>query len=80
MGQFEFKVNGETFFSKEQIVDVAYILRTAYEGRAIGEDPDKTGYVLRVPDSDKTFVVGDQVDLEKDSVFRAAPDKGAPFA
>ena len=80
MEQFEFKVNGETFCSKEQIVDAADILRMAYKGQAIGEDPDKTGYVLRVPDSDQTFVAGEKVDLEKYSVFRAAPDKGAPFA
>ena len=80
MEQFEFKVNGETFFSKEQIVDAADILRMAYKGQAIGEDPDKTGYELRVPDSDQTFVAGEKVDLKKYSVFRAAPDKGAPFA
>ena len=80
MTQFEFKVNGETLYIKQQIVDVADILRAAYQGKAIGEDPDKTGYQLRVPDSDVTFVVGEKVDLEKYNIFRAAPEKGAPFA
>ena len=80
MTQFEFKVNGETLYLKQQIVDVADILRAAYKGKAIGEDPDKTGYQLRVPDSDVTFVVGEKVDIEKYNIFRAAPEKGAPFA
>ena len=80
MDKFEFKVNGETFFAESQSVDAAVLLRIAFAGKAIGEDPDKTGYVLRVPDSDETFVSGQTVDLDKYNVFRAAPEKGAPFA
>ena len=80
MKNYEFKVNGETFFSDEQAVDAAVLLRIAFNGKAIGEDPDKTGYVLRVPDSDVTFVSGQLVELDKYNVFRAAPEKGAPFA
>jgi hypothetical protein len=76
----EFKVNGETFFSEEKSADAAVLLRIAFAGGAIGEDPDKTGYVLRVPDSDVTFVSGQTVELDKYDVFRAAPEKGAPFA
>ena len=80
MDKFEFKVNGETFFADQQAVDAAVLLQTAFAGKAIGEDPDKTGYVLRVPDSDVTFLSGQVVDLDKYNVFRAAPEKGAPFA
>lgn len=80
MDRYEFKVNGKTFFSERRAVDVAVLLREAFAGKAIGEDPDKTGYVLRVPDSDVTFVSGQVVELDKYSVFRAAPEKGAPFA
>ena len=80
MKKYEFKVNGETFFSEEQAVDAAVLLQAAFAGKAIGEDPDKTGYVLRVPDSDVTFVSGQVVELDKYNVFRAAPEKGAPFA
>ena len=80
MDKFEFKVNGETFFADQQAVDAAVLLQIAFAGKAIGEDPDKTGYVLRVPDSDVTFVSGQVVELDKYSVFRAAPEKGAPFA
>ena len=80
MGKFEFKVNGETFFADQQVVDAAVLLQIAFAGKAIGEDPDKTGYVLRVPDSEITFVSGQVVDLDKHNVFRAAPEKGAPFA
>ena len=80
MEKYEFKVNGETLFSEEQSVDAAVLLQLAYAGKAVGEDPDKTGYVLRVPDSDVTFVSGQVVDLDKYNVFRAAPEKGAPFA
>ena len=80
MDKFEFKVNGETFFADQQAVDTAVLLQIAFAGKAIGENPDKTGYVLRVPDSDVTFVSGQVVDLDKYSVFRAAPEKGAPFA
>ena len=80
MKNYEFKVNGETFFSDEQATDAAVLLRIAFNGKAIGEDPDKTGYVLRVPDSDVTFVSGQLVELDKYNVFRAAPEKGAPFA
>ena len=58
MEKYEFKVNGETLFSEEQAVDTAVLLRTAFAGGAIGEDPDKTGYVLRVPDSDVDVPVG----------------------
>ena len=61
MEKYEFKVNGETFFSDQQSVDAAELLRIAFEGKAIGEDPDKTGYVLRVPDSDVTYVAGETV-------------------
>ncbi|MDE2911547.1 MAG: hypothetical protein OXL68_01295 [Paracoccaceae bacterium] len=80
MDKFEFKVNGETFFADQQAVDAAVLLQIAFAGKAIGEDPDETGYVLRVPDSDITFVSGQVVDLDKHNVFRAAPEKGAPFA
>ncbi len=80
MKKYEFKVNGETFFSEEQAADAAVLLRIAFAGAAIGEDPDKTGYVLRVPDSNVTFVSGQLVELDKYNVFRAAPEKGAPFA
>ncbi len=80
MKHFEFKVNGETFFSENQVVDVTYILQTAYKGKAIGKDPDKHGFRLNVADSTQSFVVGDQVDLEKFSIFRAFPDSGAPFS
>ncbi len=80
MKKCEFKVNGETFFADQQSVDVAVLLRVAFEGKAIGGDPDKTGYVLRVPDSEETFVSGETVDLDKYNVFRATPEKGAPFA
>ena len=80
MDKFEFKVNGETFFADQQDVDAAVLLQIAFAGKAIGEDPDKTGYVLRVPDSDVTFVSGQVVELDKYNVFRAAPEKGAPFA
>ena len=80
MEKYEFKVNGETLFSEERSVDAAVLLQLAYAGKAVGEDPDKTGYVLRVPDSDVTFVSGQVVDLDKYNVFRAAPQKGAPFA
>ena len=80
MDKFEFKVNGETFFADQQAVDAAVLLQIAFAGKAIGEDPDKTGYVLRVPDSDLTFVSGQVVELDKHNVFRAAPEKGAPFA
>ena len=80
MKQYEFKVNGETFSSKRQAVDAAVLLRIAFAGKAIGEDPDKTGYVLRVPQSNVSFVTGQTVELNKYNVFRAAPEKGAPFA
>ncbi len=80
MEKHEFKVNGETFFSDERAVDAAVLLQIAFAGKAIGEDPDKTGYVLRVRDSEVTFVSGEIVDLERYTVFRAAPEKGAPFA
>ena len=80
MDKFEFKVNGETFFADQQAVDAAVLLQIAFAGKAIGENPDKTGYVLRVPDSDVTFVSGQVVELDKYNVFRAAPEKGAPFA
>ena len=80
MDKFEFKVNGETFFADQQAVDAAVLLQIAFAGKAIGEDPDKTGYVLRVPDSDLTFVSVQVVELDKHNVFRAAPEKGAPFA
>ncbi len=80
MDKFEFKVNGETFFAEQQAVDAAVLLQIAFAGKAIGENPDKTGYVLRVPDSDVTFVSGQVVELDKYNVFRAAPEKGAPFA
>lgn len=80
MDRYEYKVNGETFFSKDRSVDAAVLLKAAFEGKAIGDDPDKTGYVLRVPDSDVSFVAGQVVDLDKYNIFRAAPEKGAPFA
>lgn len=80
LDRYEYKVNGKTFFSKERTVDAAELLRAAFAGGAIGQDPDKTGYVMRVPDSDVTFVSGQAVDLDKYNVFRAAPEEGAPFA
>lgn len=80
MDRYEYKVNWETFFSEKRAVDAAVLLRAAFAGKAIGEDPDKTGYVLRVPDSNVTFVSGQVVELDKYGIFRAAPEKGAPFA
>ena len=80
MKKFEYKVNGETFFSENQVVDVANILQTAYKGKAIGKDPDTHGFRLNVANSTQSFVVGDQVDLEKFNIFRAFPDSGAPFS
>ena len=80
MDKFEFKVNGETLFADQKVVDAAVLLQIAFAGKAIGQDPDKTGYVLRVPDSEVTFVSGQVVELDKYNVFRAAPEKGAPFA
>ena len=80
MKKFEFKVNGEMFFTETPSVDAAVLLKIAFTGRAIGEDPDETGYMLRVRDSEETFVSGQTVDLCKCNTFRAAPTKGAPFA
>jgi len=80
MKKYEFKVNGETLFADQQSVDAAVLLRIAFEGKAIGKDPNETGYVLRVPDTEVAFVSGETVDLDKHNVFRAAPEKGAPFA
>ena len=80
MKKYEFKVNGEMFFSDEQAVDAAVLLRIAFAGKAIGEDPDKVRYLMRVPDSDVTFVSGQLVELDKYNVFRVVPKKGAPFA
>ena len=80
MKNFEYKVNGETFFSATQIAEVSDILRAAYKGKAIGKDPDEHGFRLNVADSKKSFVAGDKVDLEKFNIFRAFPDSGAPFS
>lgn len=80
MKNFEYKVNGETFFSEQQVVDAANILQEAYKGKAIGKNPDEHGFRLKVVDSEQTFVVGDSVDLEKFFIFRAFPDSGAPFS
>ena len=80
MKQFEYKVNGETFFSETQVAEVADILRTAYKGKAIGKNPDETGYRLNVANSTESFVSGQRVDLEKFNIFRAFPDEGAPFS
>lgn len=80
MDKCEFKVNGKTFLSDQQTVDAAVLLQIAFAGKAIGENPDKTGYVLRVQDSEEIFVSGQEVALDKCNVFRAAPEKGAPFA
>ena len=80
MDRYEYKVNGETFFSKDRSVDAAVLLQTAFAGKAIGKDPDKTGYELSVAGSDLTFVSGQVVELDKYNVFRAAPKEGAPFA
>lgn len=80
MDRYEYKVNGETFFSEERRVDAAVLLRAAFAGKAIGKDPDTTGYILKVPESDVSFVSGQEVDLDKYNIFRAAPEKGAPFA
>lgn len=80
MKRYEFKVNGETFFSDEQAVDAAVLLQAAYDGKAIGKDPNKNGYELRVSDSDKKFVSGQVVHLDKYNVFRAILNAGAPFA
>ncbi|MCY4386427.1 MAG: hypothetical protein OXC18_04895 [Desulfurellaceae bacterium] len=80
MKRFEYKVNGETFFSTTQVADVADILQTAYKGKAIGKDPDEHGFRLNVADSNQSFVSGEKVDLEKFNIFRAFPDDGAPFA
>ena len=78
--QYEYKVNGETFFPKDRSVDAAVLLRATFAEKAIRQDPDKTGYVLRVPDSEATFVSGQAVELDKYNNFRAAPERGAPFA
>ena len=80
MNRFEYKVNGETFFSETQITDVAVILQAAYKGKAIGKNPDEHGFQLNVANSSQSFVVGEQVDLEKFNIFRAFPDSGAPFS
>ena len=73
----EFKVNGVTLVSKERQADAAVLLRLAFKGKAILEDPDKTPYVLRVPNKEGvTFVAGQTVDLDEYSAFRADPDKG----
>ena len=80
MSRFEYKVNGETFFSETQIAAVVDILQAAYKGKAIGKNPDENGFRLKVADSNQSFVYGDQVDLEKFSIFRAFPDDGAPFS
>ena len=80
MDRYDYKVNGETFSSRDRAVDAAVLLRVAFAGKAIGEDPDKTGYALRVPDSDVTFVAGQIVELDNHRTFRAAPEGGAPFA
>ncbi len=80
MKEYEFKVNGETLFTDQQSCDAAILLRIAFKGKAIGKDPDKTGYVLRVPDSDVVFKSGQPVNLDKYNVFRAVTEKGAPFA
>ena len=78
---YEYKVNGETFFSENRIVDGAHILRAAYAGKAIGKDPDNHGFRLYLAeDSSKSFVATDEIDLEKHSIFRAVPDSGAPFS
>lgn len=80
MNRYQYTVNGAAFFSGERRVDAAVLMRAAFEGEAIGRDPDRTGYVLRVPRSEVTFAAGQVVDLEKFNIFRAAPEKGAPFA
>ena len=80
MKKFEYKVNGETFFSETQIIDAGKILIAAYEGKAIGKNPDENGYRLNVAGTAESFVSGDQVDLEKFNIFRAFPDEGAPFS
>lgn len=80
MEKYEFKVNGETFFAEEPEVDAAVLLQQAYDGKAIGKDPNTTGYGLRVRDKDVKFVSGEIVNLREYSVFRAAPEAGAPFA
>ena len=56
------------------------LLRIAFVGKAIGGDPDKTGYVLRVPDSDVRFESRQVGGFEEYNVFRAATEMGAPFA
>ena len=80
MEKYEFKVNREPFFADEPEVDAAVLLQKAYDGKAIGLDPNTTGFALRVPDTDVKFVSGDIVNLREYSVFRAAPEAGAPFA
>lgn len=80
MDRYEYTVNGQTFVSAHREVDAAVLLRAAFAGGAIGRDPDRTGYVLRIPRSDVTFESGQVVDLEKHDTFRAAPQGGAPFA
>ena len=80
MKHFEYKVNGETFFSATQVAEVADILQSAYKGKAIGMNPDEHGFKLNVAESDQSFVSGQQVDLEKFNIFRAFPDAGAPFS
>ena len=53
-------------------------LRT--KGRQSAKIQTNMGFRLNVENSPQSFVVGDQVDLEKFSIFRAFPDSGAPFA
>ena len=45
-------MNGETFFADQPAVDATVLMQIVFAGMAIGENPDKTGYVLSVPDSD----------------------------
>ncbi len=55
MAKYGFKGNGETFFADQQSVGADVLLRTAFDGKANGEDPDRIGDVLRVSESDVAF-------------------------
>ncbi len=44
--------------------DAAVLFRIKFAGAAIGEDPDKAGYLLRGPESNGTFVSGELVELD----------------
>ena len=50
-------------------IDAATLLQVAIVGKVIGEEPDKSGYVLRVPDSRVAVVSGDELTLTNSECF-----------